>query len=400
MRHRRLRLRSLRTIVAGAAAAVLLTAWLPSAAAVTPDQIRYLGVNVAGKTLPDHVLPLELWSSTPATALDLFLNSKRVASDQTIEARDGYWLGTVNVDLRGLSGRTKLTMRVTTPGSPWRNIAVILFVAPQPAPIDPTPIPIPIEPVPVPRPGPTNTGVPAGTVLTPSGPLSITEPGTVIDGLDVAGCVTVLADNVTIRNTRITCLDSIKHRAVRMDGVRSGLLLEDVEIDGGGLTDIGVDASRTTIRRANIHGVGDGVRLGTDITIEASWIHDMVRIGALHPDAIQGISAQNIVIRGNTLDPRTTATGDFTNSALMLGSETGAMFSTNVLVENNYLDGGNCTINIHEAIASSNIVVRANRFGATTRYNCSVLTPLRVPMGADNVLDASGLPIEVQYTDD
>ena len=46
------------------------------------------------------------------------------------------------------------------------------------------------------------TGVPAGTVLTPSGGLTITTAGTVIDGRDITGQVVVNAPNVTIRNTR------------------------------------------------------------------------------------------------------------------------------------------------------------------------------------------------------
>ena len=47
------------------------------------------------------------------------------------------------------------------------------------------------------------TGVPAGTTLTPSGGLTITTAGTVIDGRDITGQVVVNAPNVTIRNSRI-----------------------------------------------------------------------------------------------------------------------------------------------------------------------------------------------------
>ncbi|HLT83555.1 MAG TPA: hypothetical protein VKZ83_04915, partial [Phototrophicaceae bacterium] len=47
-------------------------------------------------------------------------------------------------------------------------------------------------------------GVPSGTDLTPSRSLTITEPGTVIDGLHVDGSIYVRADDVTIVNTKVS----------------------------------------------------------------------------------------------------------------------------------------------------------------------------------------------------
>lgn len=49
----------------------------------------------------------------------------------------------------------------------------------------------------------TNTGVPAGTTLTPSSSRTITTNGTVINALEITGTVTVAADNVTIKNSKI-----------------------------------------------------------------------------------------------------------------------------------------------------------------------------------------------------
>jgi fibronectin type 3 domain-containing protein len=50
----------------------------------------------------------------------------------------------------------------------------------------------------------TNTGVPAGTTLTPSGSITASTPGQVIDGKDVSGTITIAANNVTVQNTRVT----------------------------------------------------------------------------------------------------------------------------------------------------------------------------------------------------
>lgn len=50
----------------------------------------------------------------------------------------------------------------------------------------------------------TNTGVPPGTELTPSGSVTVTDNGANLTGLRISGTVTVAADNVTIENSRIT----------------------------------------------------------------------------------------------------------------------------------------------------------------------------------------------------
>src|SRR5690606_28804195 len=47
-------------------------------------------------------------------------------------------------------------------------------------------------------------GVPDDTELVQSGSLTITEPGTVVDGLHVDGMIHVLADDVTIKNTKVS----------------------------------------------------------------------------------------------------------------------------------------------------------------------------------------------------
>jgi hypothetical protein len=53
-------------------------------------------------------------------------------------------------------------------------------------------------------PSPGSTGVPKGVTLTPSGSLEIYEQGAVVKGLDVSGSIKILADDVTIEDTRVT----------------------------------------------------------------------------------------------------------------------------------------------------------------------------------------------------
>jgi hypothetical protein len=114
-----------------------------------------------------------------------------------------------------------------------------------------------------------NTGVPAGTTLTPSGSLTISTAGAVVAGRDIVGRVTVNAPNVTIRNSRI-------HNSVGYAIYNQGnqpLLIEDSEIstgDGGAVGD-----SNYTLRRVEIFGGEHGVEAGNNVLVEDSWIHDL-----------------------------------------------------------------------------------------------------------------------------
>jgi len=104
------------------------------------------------------------------------------------------------------------------------------------------------------------TGVPAGTRLTSrSGNITITEDGTVIDSINLTGCVNVVASNVTIRRSRITCSGS--NAAVWQFSGRSGLLVEDTEIIGATSNPAGAGiwaADAYTARRVEIRGTDDG----------------------------------------------------------------------------------------------------------------------------------------------
>ena len=60
----------------------------------------------------------------------------------------------------------------------------------------------------------TNTGVPPGVKLAVlNGNQEIKKPGTVIDGKDIRGCVDVMAANVTIRRSKISCTRSGRPRS-------------------------------------------------------------------------------------------------------------------------------------------------------------------------------------------
>lgn len=207
----------------------------------------------------------------------------------------------------------------------------------------------------------TNTGVPAGTVLTPSGSITVTVDNTVLSGLDVNGCITVNAKNVTIKNTRVRCNG---YYPIRADG-GSNTLIQDVTIDGmGSSTPTAVYGDSYTVLRANIFGVGDGPRAGSNVTVQDSYIHDLVVANGSHNDGIQSTGGSNIVIRGNNIQHPGQG-----NATLMLTPTFGPL--SNVLVENNLLNGGAFTVHAGgdpTEAATTNVVFRNNRFGRDYLY--------------------------------
>ena len=181
----------------------------------------------------------------------------------------------------------------------------------------------------------STTGVPDGVVLTPSSGFDITDDGTVIDGLDITGCLVVRADDVTIRNSRIRGSCGAGAIDTGTNG-QSGILIEDVEIDGLGENPDGylLGASGFTCRRCDIHSGGNGIRIVNDVVIEDSYIHDIVNVDGAHFTAIGSNGGQRIVLRHNNID--NPAGG---SAALGLYGDFAPI--QNVLVENNLFNGGN-----------------------------------------------------------
>jgi hypothetical protein len=240
-----------------------------------------------------------------------------------------------------------------------------LFV---PDPGSGTPTPPPTTPPPTAdMPGPDNTGVPDGTVLTESGPLRITEPNTVIDGLDITGGVSVEAANVTIKNSKI-------HRNFQGDGVsvRNGnVTILDSELFGNANA---IGYSSWAGYRLDIHGDrGDGVKMGTDTILQDSWIHDLFPSQTAHADAIQvQDGSTNIVIRHNTIDLSNSVGINSANAAVFIAPDFGPNTEGPILVEDNYFDGGGYTVYCVDGnngeFVISNITFRNNTFGRTAEY--------------------------------
>lgn len=259
---------------------------------------------------------------------------------------------------------------------------------PPPAPTG-TPSPTPPPPQVTDFPDETTTGVPAGTRLERSEKLKITEDGTVIDGLEIFGHVEIEADDVVIRNSRIVMTSG--KIAVRVKG--ENFLMEDSEIDGQGRANPAVAFNGYTLRRVRIHNVAEGPRIaGDDVTIEDSYIHDMVQRGDNHTDVIQVVSGKNIVIRGNNLQAYNPETGIYGNAAFMFGEDSGPV--RNCLVEGNLMNGGNYTVNGGgSGEKGAECEFRDNAFQSDTRHGTAANLGPNVVWDDSNVEVGTSTPV-------
>jgi hypothetical protein len=224
----------------------------------------------------------------------------------------------------------------------------------------------------------TNTGVPAGAVLTTVPQLILKTPGEVVTNMDVTGSIKVTAPGVVIRNTKVhnTGADRNNNGAIYIAAGGSAII-EDTDINGGNAT-IAVGPGNFTLRRVDVTGSSDGVRADGVATIVDSYIHDLVRVGESHNDTVQSLTSSNVVIKHNTLFPFTgtiglgLSGGDPMNAAYMLGNTSGDLM--NILVEDNIVNGGNYTFSVNWLNTDAglnkagNIRIINNWFGRDYRF--------------------------------
>src|SRR5690606_10273040 len=183
------------------------------------------------------------------------------------------------------------------------------------------------------------TGVPDGVALRSSGSLTINTAGTVIDGYDISGTVTINADNVTIRNTRIT---GRGFAIVRINNGITGAVIDHVDIDGRGRNGEGNSMGvygPATVTASDIRGVENGITPFSGSVLRDNYIHDLAAPGAPHYDGIQiDGGVRNVHIEHNTVD---LSEHDQT-SAVMIDNYFGPI--DNITVTGNRLLGGGYTV--------------------------------------------------------
>jgi hypothetical protein len=237
-------------------------------------------------------------------------------------------------------------------------------------------------------PGGSNTGVPAGTALTPSGGMTINTAGTVVDARDISGSVVVNAPNVTIRRSRIR---SSSFWVV--DNNSTGLVIEDSEIDGLGGAHNAIGDRNLTVRRANIHHAENGFDVAGNVTVEDSYIHDLTTSGGAHTDGAQfNQGASDIVFRHNTIDPTPLTDGA---TACIIMWDAGDPQNARVRIENNKLLGEGAAWALYAPGGpAQDIYINRNRFqrGVFGTTN-GVRVGTTVTEFNGNVYDNTGQPV-------
>jgi len=236
------------------------------------------------------------------------------------------------------------------------------------------------------RPGPSNTGVPAGTVLSPyTGPRTISTAGTVIDSKDVTGSLVIRAKNVVIRNSKLHD-DPGAVAGVYVDDSGSATIT-DSEIYN---VQVGITYSNWTAVRVDIHDITfDAMKIGSNVLLRDSWVHNAKPSLDAHWDGAQvQAGVTNTVIQGNYID----SSGANTNSALFLCPDLGPSTNGPLTVTDNWLDGGNYSVFVLDGDSGryyiSDISVTNNRFGRASRYGPA---DVNVPVTwSGNVWDDTG----------
>jgi hypothetical protein len=237
----------------------------------------------------------------------------------------------------------------------------------------------------------TNTGVPAGTVLTAWGGGTITTANTVISGRDITGQVTIAASGVVIKNSKIH-ISGGNYDVFVQSG---SLTIQDSELYGNptGST-IGFD--NWTGLRLNIHNFpDDGVKFGSNVLLADSYIHDFATAPGAHADGgqMQG-GVTNLTIRHNTILAKTIS-GTGANAALFMAPDLGPSSNGPVTITGNLFSGGNYTVYIVDGNNGQyfvkNISLTNNRFVRNSYQYGTVDINVTVTRSG-NVWDDNGLP--------
>ncbi len=281
-----------------------------------------------------------------------------------------------------------------------------------------------VAPMPSSAPGPHNTGVPAGTVLTPVIPGNPLPQGMVLSGSniyvtggnggipapDANGCnysglefrsfVDIRAANVTICRSlfsgrRLTQTEDDNNlasprlllisnaAAVNFKLVDSSIrpAFPDPRLDGTG-------GRRFTLERINISGMGDGLKVwanatdavngATEVVIKDSYIHDL-RYDSIAPYFLNVLnSAGRYRVEGNHADgiQYQGGIGTLITNNTIVGANNAAMQVTqdyytsgNLTFTGNHVDGGGCSINVANSGGAymTGFKIQNNVFGKNMR---------------------------------
>ena len=191
------------------------------------------------------------------------------------------------------------------------------------------------------KPSIENTGT-KGTLSEYSGSTTIKEDGTILENFIIDGTLNIQANDVIVRNCLIT---SGGIYGIRANHGYTGLIVEDCEIRN--MRSAAILGDDFIAKRCNIWNSGaDGIKPGRNFLIEGCYFHKLGYIDDAHADGIQMVAGGNGIIRGNTFDMPYNVPGYKNSQCIIMLTNNGVI--DNVLIENNWIDGGGFSVQVRD----------------------------------------------------
>lgn len=210
------------------------------------------------------------------------------------------------------------------------------------------------------KPTAANTGwQPTGVTLSPSGSITVTASGTVVDSKDISGTLTIQASNVTVKRCRVR---SSSYYPIQVKDGYSNVVIQDTEVDGmgGSSKAILIGNSQVTVQRANIHDSEDGLSLNgsAGLTIVDNYVHNPRHSSEGHSDGFEMYGGAHMVIKHNNFDysGANTSASNFSNWGGSIND---------VTYDGNWLAGGAYMLYVDGNFSGgpiSNVKITNNRF--------------------------------------
>lgn len=218
-------------------------------------------------------------------------------------------------------------------------------------------------------PSAATTGVPAGTSLTASGPVTVDTAGATIQGLDIAGRLTVNADNVTVKNCRLDT--SGDFWGVMANG--ANLTIQDCTLIGGPNTQAPLAAFSTGYfhaYRLDVSGAGDGITFTANCWVYDSYVHDLYTDAGTHNDGMNAYSGLGMRAIHNTI-----LNSHDQTSCITVGSPSPGGPATEIDCSNNLFAGGGYAV-YGGMGGGTGISVRNNTFDRRFFSTCGFFGPV------------------------
>ncbi|MCB4798252.1 right-handed parallel beta-helix repeat-containing protein [Neotamlana laminarinivorans] len=216
------------------------------------------------------------------------------------------------------------------------------------------------------KPTAENTGY-TGTLTNYTGSTTIQTDNTVIENKLISGTIRIYANNVTIRNCKITT------GGFYGIDIKEGenILIEDCEIEG--MQSAAILGRNFTARRCNIWNSGaDGIKPYSNFLIESCYFHHLGYVEDAHADGIQLVREGGGIITGNNFDMGP-ASGYKNSQCIIIQSNDAAV--DDIVIDGNWINGGGYSVQIRERNYGppTNISITNNLFGRDAQFGTHII---------------------------